>query len=993
MTAVLDTASWANLELSNDATATSAGEPLTFTSDVSGSYFNIGNNNGYASTISSTTLTDVGLTGGSNQVTATTPDSGTAAKPYSGLVGGMVSGTDIPSNTEVTACSGNCAGTGSGTVTLTLSNNATTAVSSETLTFYPLYLNPPRLNANVTIPAGTPTGPQTMEVCEPTTPTNGFDWEFGVEDMAPAGSLSYINGNSGPTQVCGSTTIDVQATSSTASTPTNSSISLGDSNSDGATVTGSIGGTDPTGTVSFYACGEGVDPCTPSGTPFDTETLSGSSNPDTVTSASFTPTSAGTWCFAAVYSGDGNYSGSSDQSSDECYTVGTVGSTTTSTPTSSSITVGSSNTDAATVTGDDGVNPTGAVSFYACGEGVDPCTPSGTPFDTETLSGSSNPDTVTSASFTPDSPGTWCFAAVYSGDGNYTGSNDSTSDECYTVNQATSTTISTPNNSSISLGDSNSDGATVTGSVGSIDPTGTVSFYACGENVSPCTPSGTPFDTETLSGTANPDTVTSASFTPDSAGTWCFAAVYSGDGNYSGSNDGTSDECYTVAGGVGSTTISTPNSLSISLGDSNSDGATVTGSVGDVDPTGTVSFYACGENVSPCAPSGTPFDTETLSGTANPDTVTSASFTPDSTGTWCFAAVYSGDGNYSGSTDQSTDECYTVGTVGSTTTSTPNSMTAALDGPNSDSVLITGGDGANNAPYPTGTVKFYTCGEGVDPCTSANWTQLGSTVTLGASSGNTNTATSTTFKNDSVGTWCFAAVYSGDGNYTGSNDSTSDECYTVAQTSTTTLSSPLNSTITEGQSNIDQATVYGNDADSSPPAPTGTVTFYQCGPTTSPTACAGGTEVGTPVNLTTSGSNTATASSKAFTPSASPTAIGYWCFRAVYSGDGNYFTSSDDSSTNECFYVGGPVIITTASPLPQGTDHVAYSHQLTAAGGTMPYTWSKTGALPRGITLSHSGLLSGTPTRSGTFTFTAKVKDSSTPRKEKASKSLTITIQ
>ncbi len=161
-----------------------------------------------------------------------------------------------------------------------------------------------------------------------------------------------------------------------------------------------------------------------------------------------------------------------------------------------------------------------------------------------------------------------------------------------------------------------------------------------------------------------------------------------------------------------------------------------------------------------------------------------------------------------------------------------------------------------------------------------------------------------------------------------------------------------------------------------------------------PTDCTGGTEVGTPVNLTTSGSNTATANSKAFIPSASPTAIGYWCFRAVYSGDGNYFTSSDDSSTNECFYVGGPLTITTASPLPQGSDHVPYtSYRLQAAGGTMPYYWSKSGALPRGMALNHSGVLSGTPTRAGTFTFTAKVKDSTSPRKEKASKSLTITIQ
>ena len=144
------------------------------------------------------------------------------------------------------------------------------------------------------------------------------------------------------------------------------------------------------------------------------------------------------------------------------------------------------------------------------------------------------------------------------------------------------------------------------------------------------------------------------------------------------------------------------------------------------------------------------------------------------------------------------------------------------------------------------------------------------------------------------------------------------------------------------------------------------------------------------MNLTTSGPNTATANSAKFTPSASPTAIGYWCFRAVYHGDSNY-ANSQDGSVDECFYVTGPVLITTASPLPDGTKGVHYSDQLDAAGGTAPYTWTHSGAL-HGLTLSSSGKLSGTPTRKGTFTFTAKVKDSTTPHHEKATKSLTITI-
>jgi hypothetical protein len=53
----------------------------------------------------------------------------------------------------------------------------------------------------------------------------------------------------------------------------------------------------------------------------------------------------------------------------------------------------------------------------------------------------------------------------------------------------------------------------------------------------------------------------------------------------------------------------------------------------------------------------------------------------------------------------------------------------------------------------------------------------------------------------------------------------------------------------------------------------------------------------------------------------------------------------------------------------------AYSFQFTAQGGGTQ-TWSvQSGSLPTGLTLSSSGLLSGTPTAAGDFTFTVKVTD------------------
>jgi hypothetical protein len=63
--------------------------------------------------------------------------------------------------------------------------------------------------------------------------------------------------------------------------------------------------------------------------------------------------------------------------------------------------------------------------------------------------------------------------------------------------------------------------------------------------------------------------------------------------------------------------------------------------------------------------------------------------------------------------------------------------------------------------------------------------------------------------------------------------------------------------------------------------------------------------------------------------------------------------------------------------LPVAYRDQPFSQGLTASGGTEPYTWSVlSGALPPGVTLNPaSGLLSGTPTATGTYAFTVKVLD------------------
>lgn len=87
----------------------------------------------------------------------------------------------------------------------------------------------------------------------------------------------------------------------------------------------------------------------------------------------------------------------------------------------------------------------------------------------------------------------------------------------------------------------------------------------------------------------------------------------------------------------------------------------------------------------------------------------------------------------------------------------------------------------------------------------------------------------------------------------------------------------------------------------------------------------------------------------------------------------------------------GTLAVSTPN-LPRGTVGIAYSQQLAATGGTTPYSWSlAAGALPTGLGLPTSGLLSGTPTTAGSFTFTVQVADSSTTQ-QVAQATFTVTI-
>ena len=77
--------------------------------------------------------------------------------------------------------------------------------------------------------------------------------------------------------------------------------------------------------------------------------------------------------------------------------------------------------------------------------------------------------------------------------------------------------------------------------------------------------------------------------------------------------------------------------------------------------------------------------------------------------------------------------------------------------------------------------------------------------------------------------------------------------------------------------------------------------------------------------------------------------------------------------------------------VPNGTNGLSYAAVLSAYGGTAPYAWTITsGSLPPGLTLSATGIISGTPTATGSFPFTAVVTDSAA---QTATKQYTLQIQ
>lgn len=138
----------------------------------------------------------------------------------------------------------------------------------------------------------------------------------------------------------------------------------------------------------------------------------------------------------------------------------------------------------------------------------------------------------------------------------------------------------------------------------------------------------------------------------------------------------------------------------------------------------------------------------------------------------------------------------------------------------------------------------------------------------------------------------------------------------------------------------------------------GTVTSVPEGIDCPGASCHGGFSAGTTVTLT---------------PAASPGQVFLGWQGGDCSGTGACtFPMSASRSTSARFQE--QLVMDSGTARPSGVMGSAYADTLSARGGTGRFTWSvAAGALPRGVTLSSGGVLSGIPASAGEHAFTAQV--------------------
>ena len=449
-------------------------------------------------------------------------------------------------------------------------------------------------------------------------------------------------------------------------------------------------------------------------------------------------------------------------------------------------------------------------------------------------------------------------------------------------------TTSSPTGGSVVPGTSVSDSFTASGGFGT--PGGTVDFFLC--QPAQVTAGGCEGSAGTKIGATKPllagAAASDSTANTTTVGKYCWRAVYSGDNTYNGgSHTNSTSECFTTVKQASTTaTTSSPTGGSVVPGTSVSDSATVSGGAGQPTPTGTVDFFLC--QPAQVTAGGCEGSAGTKIGATKP--LVAGAAASDSTantttvGKYCWRAEYSGDSFYNSSSHtNAASECFTVVSQPAIlgTTSSTQSATVVPGTSVSDSFTASGGFGT-----PGGTVDFFLCQPAqvtAGGCEGSAGTKIGATKPLVAGAAASDSTANTT----AIGKYCWRAVFTADAPYSdGEHTNSTSECFTtVKQASTTaTTSSPTGGSVVPGTSVSDSATVSGGAGQ---PTPTGTVDFFLCQPAQ---VTAGGCEgsAGTKIGAT----KPLVAGAAASDSTANTTTVGKYCWRAEYSGDSFYNSSS-----------------------------------------------------------------------------------------------------
>jgi hypothetical protein len=744
--------------------------------------------------------------------------------------------------------------------------------------------------------------------------------------------------NNGTNSGCVSEPVVIGPVSPTLTTQTNESTgSIGDTLTDQATLTN---GFNPTGTISFYLFAPGVA-CTTvnpgaaavyshTGIPVNGNGTYNSTSPSGTVTGSNTATTAGTYNWLAVYSGDGNNNGADSGCGTEQVVIGKNSPGLTTQTNESTGSIGDTLTDQATLAGAT-ANAGGTISFYLFAPGV-ACTtvnPANTAVYTHTgipVSGNgtynstSGSGTVTGSN-TATTAGTYNWLAIYSGDGNNNGADSGCGTEQVVIGKNSPGLTTQTNESAGSIGDTLTDQASLAGATANAG--GTISFYLFAPGVA-CTtvnPGATAVYSSTNvavsgNGTYNSTAGTeSGSNTATTAGTYHWLAVYSGDANNNGTNSGCESEPVVIAKNSPGLTTQT-NESSGSIGDTLTDQATLSGATANAG--GHIDFYlfAPGVACTTVNPGATAVYSSTNVAVSGNGTYNSTAGTEsgDNTatvaGTYHWLAVYSGDNNNTGTNSGCGTEPVVVGPNTPGLTTQTNESSGSLGDILTDSATLAGGFN------PTGTISFYLFAPGVTCSTSdqsgAVYRSTGVTVngngTYQSSSGTEsgdNTATM-------AGTYHWLAIYSGDNNNTGTNSGCESEPVVIAQNtpSLPTQTSPSSGVI--GDTLTDSATLSGGFN------PTGAISFYLFEPgvpcdTGEGLGAAVYRHTGIPVNG--NGTYSSTSASGTVTGSNIATMAGTYQWLAIYSGDANN-TGANSGCGSEPVVIApnGPKLTTNTTP-------------------------------------------------------------------------------